>query len=54
MPPSPVVMTLRGWNEKQAICPCGFPIGCHLSIDPNFTSGGAGSIFDQGDTMAIG
>ncbi len=27
MPPSPVVITLRGWNEKQAMSPCGRPIG---------------------------
>ena len=26
MPPSPVVITLRGWNEKQAMSPCGRPI----------------------------
>ena len=29
MPPSPVVITLRGWKEKQAISPCGLPIGSH-------------------------
>ena len=26
MPPSPVVITLRGWNEKQTMSPCGAPI----------------------------
>ncbi len=29
IPPSPVVMTLRGWNEKQAMSPCGLPIFSH-------------------------
>ncbi len=28
MPPSPVLITLRGWNEKQAMSPCGWPILC--------------------------
>jgi hypothetical protein len=26
MPPSPVVSTLRGWKEKQAMSPWGLPI----------------------------
>ena len=30
IPPSPVLMTLRGWNEKQAISACGLPIFSHL------------------------
>ena len=29
MPPSPVLITLRGWNEKQATSPCGRPIFSH-------------------------
>ena len=29
MPPSPTVRTLRGWNEKQQMSPCGRPIGGH-------------------------
>ena len=33
MPPSPVVMTLRGWKEKQAICPWGLPIGSHCPFN---------------------
>src|SRR5207237_760210 len=28
MPPSPVVTSLRGWNEKQAMSAWGRPIGC--------------------------
>ena len=52
MPPSPVVITLRGWKEKQAICPWGFPIGSHCTIDPDLASRGASGIFDQGKVMA--
>ena len=29
IPPSPVESSLRGWNEKQAISPCGRPIFSH-------------------------
>ena len=29
MPPSPVVHSLRGWNEKQAATPWGRPMRCH-------------------------
>ena len=32
MPPSPVVITLRGWKEKHAICPWGLPIGSHRPL----------------------
>ena len=28
MPPSPTVMTLRGWKEKQTMSPTGLPIFC--------------------------
>ncbi len=31
MPPSPVVMILRGWKEKHAASPCGRPMRCHFS-----------------------
>ena len=52
MPPSPVVITLRGWKEKQAISSVGLADRLPLSIDPDLASRGASGIFDQGEVMA--
>ena len=54
MPPSPVVITLRGWKEKQAICPWGLPIRLPFSIHPDLASRRAGRVFNQRNAMTIG
>ena len=51
MPPSPVVITLRGWKEKQAICPRGPSNWLPLSIEPDLASRRASGIFDQRNVM---
>ena len=47
MPPSPVVITLRGWNEKQAMSPCGRPIFCHCPLPEDLAADGAGGVLDH-------
>ena len=54
IPPSPVVITLRGWKEKQAIRPCGLPIRSQSPIHSDLAAGSAGRILDQNNAMAIG
>ena len=48
MPPSPVLMTLRGWNEKQAMSPCGLPIFSHCAVPEDLAADGAGRVLDDG------
>ena len=52
MPPSPVVTTLRGWNEKHAMSPCGLPIFCHSPFQRISLPSGARRVLD--DRQAVG
>ncbi len=60
IPPSPVVMTFRGWKEKQATSPWGFPIFCHSPFQrislPALPPGDykAMVVVDAGDEDAFG
>ena len=47
MPPSPVLITLRGWNEKQATSPCGLPIFSHWPSQQDLAADGAGRVLDH-------
>ena len=47
MPPSPVVITLRGWNEKQATSPCGRPILSHSPFQTDLAADRAGRVLDH-------
>ena len=51
MPPSPVVITLRGWNEKQAMSPTGTTDRLAIPVHADLASGGAGGVFDQRDSV---
>ena len=53
MPPSPVVITLRGWKEKQAICPARPADGLPLSVYPDLAARSARRILNEGDAMTI-
>ena len=54
MPPSPVVITLRGWNEKQAMSPCGRPIRSHSPSQQDLAADRAGRVLDHRQAVPVG
>jgi len=54
MPPSPVASSLRGWKEKQAARPNGWPIRRQPSLAATLAADGAGGVFDQDQLAALG
>ena len=54
MPPSPVLITLRGWNEKQAMSPCGLPIRSQRAVPQDLAADCAGRILDDRQAVALG
>jgi hypothetical protein len=52
MPPSPVVITFRGWKEKRAIRPWGLPIPIPAAVHADLAAGSACGILDQGNAVA--
>ena len=54
MPPSPVVITLRGWKEKQAISSVGLADPLPLSTDADLAARGTSGVLDQNEVMALG
>ena len=47
MPPSPMVITLRGWKEKQTMSPSGSPILLPRPVEPDLGADGAGGVLDH-------
>ena len=54
MPPSPVVSTLRGWNEKQTMSPCGRPIRSTPPSQQDLAADGAGGVLDHRQAVRVG
>ena len=54
MPPSPVVMTLRGWKEKQATSPCGLADPLPAAVPADLAADGAGGVFDDAAARGAG
>ncbi len=51
MPPSPVVITLRGWNEKQAMIAVRPADPLPLAVRADLGADGAGGILDHGQAV---